>query len=146
MFRINRSLIEVYMPPGFGHTVLVVDDEPTVRTLVATILAAGGYDVLTSSNGPDALRMAAEKRIDLLLTDMMMPGMDGVELITRARAEAGASIGRFMVMSGYVSDLRHAPELAGVPLVSKPFTSRDLLDRIQGVLGYSDGPGRVREP
>jgi len=122
----------------------VVDDEAAVRSMVAKILAAGGYDVLTSANGADALRMAAEKSVDLLLTDLTMPGMNGVELITRARAEAGANVRRVMVMSGFFGVLRHAPELDGVPLVSKPFTARDLLDKIQDVLGDRGDAGQMR--
>lgn len=82
------------LPP----VVLVVDDDPSVRGVVAAIVAEGGYHVLTAAGGPQALQITTEAHVDLLLTDFMMPGMSGSELIRRVKSQG--TISRFLVMSG----------------------------------------------
>jgi two-component system cell cycle sensor histidine kinase/response regulator CckA len=120
--------------PADAATILVVDDEPAVRTLVASALKSEGYRVLDAESGPDALRIAASAagRIDVLLTDASMPGMSGVELATHlTRTRSGLKV---LVMSGYSAD---PVTVEGLPvaLLAKPFTPRDLKRKIGDVLG-----------
>ncbi len=108
-----------------NRLVLVVDDDPAVLSLVALFIREGGYDVLTAASGQDALGILAEQHVDLLITDLVMPEMDGAELVRRARRLGAVS--RFLVMSGY-ADMALEP---GTPLLRKPFTPEELLSRIE---------------
>jgi CheY-like chemotaxis protein len=115
------------------QTVLVVDDEEVIRYLLARMLSEDGYRVLTASDGFEALRILAETAapVDLLLTDLTMPGMTGEQL---ARCAAGLlAAPRFLFVSGFspaVSDRR----LPG-PLLPKPFARRDLLALVGQLVG-----------
>jgi DNA-binding response OmpR family regulator len=129
-----------------GHeTILVAEDELGVRRFVKDVLARNGYTVLEAGNGRDALDLAARHsgRIHLLITDLVMPEMGGVEL--------AAHVGQFdprpavLFMSGY-SDRPLAAEVRGA-LIEKPFTPTALLDRVREVLGResaaSPSPGSL---
>ena len=65
--------------------ILVVDDDNAVRDVVVQMLSANGFGVLTASDGSEALRILGQRSVDLLFTDIVMPGMDGVELARWAR-------------------------------------------------------------
>jgi len=70
-------------PCFLPRTVLVIDDDESYRVLVRTLLVRAGYQVLEASNGLDGLRLITQKRVDLLITDMIMPEHEGVETILR---------------------------------------------------------------
>jgi CheY-like chemotaxis protein len=74
------------MPQG---RVLVVDDEPDTRQLLGLLLRHWGLDVVTASNGAEALRLLSVHPVDVVLTDLCMPGMDGVELVRRLKTAPG---------------------------------------------------------
>ncbi|MCC6873010.1 MAG: response regulator, partial [Sandaracinaceae bacterium] len=117
-----------------GATVLVAEDEPPVRRVVQRILEGAGFEVLLAADGEQALATLRERRhVDLLLTDVVMPRMGGVELAAAARALLPDL--EVIFMSGYVAD---AFEGASVPattsLVAKPFTATQLLDAIDAAL------------
>ncbi|HET7544300.1 MAG TPA: ATP-binding protein [Polyangiaceae bacterium] len=123
--------------PGRGETVLVAEDDPSVRTLVKSVLERNGYRVLVAADGRAALELARlEKgRIDLLLSDVVMPGMNG-----RALRDELLQLYpqlRVLFMSGYTGDvLTGLGELEGdVSLVPKPFTPEILLGGIRKLLG-----------
>jgi len=67
------------------YTALVVDDDPLVLDVVARILADPGYSVVTARDGYEAIRILAERHIDLLITDVKMPGLDGTQLGVQAK-------------------------------------------------------------
>ena len=112
-------------------TVLVVDDESLLLTMSETILSDFGYKVLTANNGQKALQVLAQPgvRIDLIVTDLVMPGMGGRELIERIRQQ-GLDI-PIMCTSGYV-----LPEdkQTGAGYLQKPFTSTELLMKVKAAL------------
>ncbi|MEV6343107.1 response regulator [Actinoplanes sp. NPDC051851] len=83
-----------------NHTVLVVDDDPGVRDLIAFILGRTGYRVITAADGPTALDVFRESRPDLVLLDFVMPGLDGVSVCSRIREEAEAARIPVVMMSG----------------------------------------------
>jgi len=121
--------------PG-GETVLVVEDEDAMRSVACRILARNGYNVLTAASGPEALEVAERHvgRIDLLLTDVVMPGMAGKEVAERfSRARPGI---RVLYMSGYAEPVVTAPGTldASVTLVPKPFTEPVLLEKVRDML------------
>ncbi len=123
-------------PEPSRATVLVVEDETMVRNLVVRLLRRAGLQVLDAANGPQALSVAAQHRgrIDLLLTDMMMPDMTGTELATRLlKTRPNLPI---LIMSGHApeSDARDLDH--GVPraFLQKPFVAEQLLDAVWGLL------------
>ena len=113
--------------------ILVVDDESTIRALVRAILEAAGYDVVEAESGLQALAIMEEIRPNLLLTDIVMPGMGGLALA----AETHRRLSRVPVlfMSGFASDYQE--ELTGAVCLNKPFTPAQLLASIVGALGSS---------
>jgi two-component system cell cycle sensor histidine kinase/response regulator CckA len=118
------------------RTILVVDDDEWVRVLARDVLATEGYRVLEASDGQDAIRVASEHPgpIHLLLTDVVMPGMNGCELA----AGLGALLPglKVMFMSAYDRDFLVARGLTPTgPVITKPFTIEYLTRRIQMVLG-----------
>jgi CheY-like chemotaxis protein len=116
--------------------VLVADDEAALRTAASRVLRAGGYQVLEAANGEQALALASAwpGRVDVLLTDVVMPGMGGVDLVARISAIDPAI--RVVYMSGYPqSHLEAMGGLAGGhAFIDKPFGLDTLLAAVQGAL------------
>jgi PAS domain S-box-containing protein len=120
---------------GGDETILVTEDEDAVREMALRILGRNGYHVLVASSGDEALAMLrdTERHVDLLLTDVVMPGMSGKELSERA-AEARPGL-RTLFMSGYSEEFIGRRVLEpGVFLIEKPFTAETLLARVREVL------------
>ncbi|MEV4709329.1 PAS domain S-box protein [Actinoplanes sp. NPDC049316] len=117
---------------GHGATVLVVEDEAALREVTERILRRGGYTVLTATDGLDALRISRthEGTIDVLLTDVIMPGMLGKDL-AEAVTEVRPGI-RVLFMSGYAQPVltTHGTLAADVHLLEKPFTGTELLQAL----------------
>ena len=121
------------------RTILVVDDDPWVRVLARDMLAGEGFRVLEASDGPDAIRVASEHPgpIHLLLTDVVMPGMNGCELAAGLSALLPGI--KVMFMSAYDRDFLVARGLDPTgPVVTKPFTLAYLSRRVQMVLSRRD--------
>jgi len=122
--------------PGANETILLVEDEESVRKLAGGVLAAGGYRVLEADLPSRALELAARhgRRIDLLLTDVVMPEMSGRELAERLVARWPET--PVLYMSGYLDDtiLRHGLDGGGELLIQKPFTPAVLLARVRAAL------------
>jgi hypothetical protein len=117
------------------RTILVVDDDPWVRILARDMLADEGYRVLEASDGQEAVRVAAQHPgpIHLLLTDVVMPGMNGCELASGLSALLPGI--KVMFMSAYDRDFLVARGMIpGGPVVTKPFTVEYLSRRVRMVL------------
>lgn len=113
--------------------VLLVEDEPAVRGLFAMCLRKDGYFVVEASNGSEALSIVEQVgRVDLVVTDVVMPVMKGTELAQRLR-EKFPSL-RFIFVSGYVVHDELGPN---AELLQKPFLKGDLLKRVVAILGPS---------
>jgi PAS domain S-box-containing protein len=124
-------------PPARGHeTILLVEDDPAVRRLACTILRRAGYTVLDAENGGEALMMADQyaERIDLLLTDVVMPRMSGRELVEQISRSRDAL--KVIYMSGYTDDaiVHHGVIESGVPFLQKPITVDKMLNTVRNVL------------
>ncbi len=126
-------------PAAERATILLVDDEELVRTGTADMLSDVGYDVVEATSGADALRLLRDgTEPDLLVTDYLMPGMNGVELIEEARKlEPDLKV---MLITGY-STIAEGPG-ASVPRLAKPFRQADLAEFVADLL-TSDGPSTV---
>lgn len=124
------------------QTILVVDDEQTVREVVKRYLNAAGFHVLEAKNGPEALATLEENRPDLMVLDVMLPGIDGFAL-TRALRDAPSGEARAKARNTPIilltarreeSDRLRGFELGADDYVIKPFSPRELVLRIQAVL------------
>ncbi len=124
-------------PGPRGATILVVDDEPAIRRIALRVLQKAGYRALDAASGEAALTVAETTSIDVLLTDVIMPGMSGPQLAHRmAAVRPGVEV---LFMSGYAS------ESSGVSLdprhfLPKPFTPSDLLARVTALVEESGRP------
>jgi len=119
-----------------AETILLVEDADALRKLTYMLLEQHGYRVLTAANGAEALLMAQQKpeRINLLLTDVIMPGLNG-----RALAERLATIQpelKVLYMSGYTDDaiVNHGVLESGTFLLHKPFSEESLIRKVREVL------------
>jgi PAS domain S-box-containing protein len=119
---------------GSGERVLVVEDEPAVRRLTARILSGGGYEVIEAAEPYEALALCEDEDVDLLLTDLIMPGMSGKELADRLAASQPEL--RVLFMSGYTGDVitRQGMLSEDVLVLEKPFSSASLLRRVRASL------------
>jgi two-component system, sensor histidine kinase and response regulator len=114
------------------YTILIVDDVPTNVILVQAILKKEGYNLLTTDSGPKALRIADEKVPNLILLDIMMPGMDGYEVLQRLKNNPRTNEIPVIIMSA-LSDMQSIVkgyQLGAVEYVTKPFQREELLKRV----------------
>ncbi|OKI16773.1 response regulator transcription factor [Streptomyces sp. CB03911] len=124
---------------------LVVDDDPTVAEVVTGYLLRAGYRVDRAADGHEALARAATTRPDLVVLDLMLPGLDGLEVCRRLRAgEGGDRLPVVMLTAkGEESDRILGLELGADDYVTKPFSPRELVLRVQSVLRRSAAAGPV---
>lgn len=113
--------------------ILVVDDEPALRTMVRMILERAGYQVFLAENGEEALRLYQEHPADLVLLDVMMPVMDGVETCRRLRQISKVPV-IFLTVRWDEEDLVTGFDVGAVDYIAKPFRPRELTARIQAAL------------
>ncbi len=120
--------------PRGSETVLLCEDDESVRELSMNILSANGYRVISACSGMDALELAGKSGIDLLVTDVIMPGMNGRMLAERLK-ESIPSL-KILFISGYTDDVinHHGILEPGFELLMKPFTSADLLRNVRRVI------------
>ncbi|MBI2939527.1 MAG: response regulator [Chloroflexi bacterium] len=134
---------------GGSETILVVEDEDLVRSLVRQTLEAEGYTVLEAPDGEEALRQSEQYpgRIDLLIADVVMPRMSGREVVERLGPQRPET--RVLSMSGYTDDtvVRHGALAADIPFLQKPFSPAALLKKVREVLdsprAQIDAQGRI---
>ncbi len=127
------SVPEPAAAPGTAReTVLVVEDDESIRNLLARVLGQAGYEVLTAPDAHEALALGSETRFDLLLTDVVMPGMNGGDLVFRLRARQPTL--RALLMSGYATDSLAGRIPEAVEFLAKPFTPEELLARVREAL------------
>ena len=148
VFRVHLPLAETDSGPSAGNrgtglrpegaaneTILLVEDEETVRKFIYRTLVAQGYSVLESKDGPSALTLGEKcRRIDLLLTDVVMPNMNGAVLAERLKAlHPGMGI---LFMSGYTDNVFLPGGLLepGAKFLQKPFAQGDLLQKVKELL------------
>jgi len=134
-------------PQGRGETVLVVEDEATVRRLATELLASKGYRVIEADSAEEALTIfdRAANGVELVLSDIVLPGMDGVELVRRLRRSDPGLPALFM--SGYAAEALRERGVAGesAPVLEKPFTPSQLLVAVRSLINQrTRGSGEFR--
>ncbi|MGW4078870.1 MULTISPECIES: response regulator transcription factor [Streptomyces] len=125
--------------------VLVVDDDPTVAEVVAGYLGRAGFAVDRAADGPGALARAAARRPDLVVLDLMLPGMDGLE-VCRALRDKGPVPVIMLTARGDEEDRILGLEIGADDYVTKPFSPRELVLRVESVLRRGRTGPRVPGP
>jgi DNA-binding NtrC family response regulator len=116
-------------------TILLIDDDDQVRMLFQVALAGAGYRVLVAENGKRGLRLLERQEVDLMLVDILMADMDGLELLPRFRRMQPAC--KIIAMSGGAGEwdsLHTAKHLGANDTLKKPFGLQELLDAISSQL------------
>ncbi|WP_279537845.1 response regulator transcription factor [Amycolatopsis acidicola] len=122
---------------------LVVDDEPNMVELLAASLRFAGFEVTTAPDGPAAIAEARRSRPDLMVLDVMMPGLDGFDVVRRLRSEGMRAPVLFLSARDAPEDKVTGLTLGGDDYVTKPFSLDELVARIDAVLRRSGGAGAV---
>ena len=117
-----------------GGSILVVDDDPTVSDVVRRYLERAGYAVTLSADGHDALAAYERNRPDLVVLDLMLPGLDGLEVCRRLRSSASGVPIVMLTALGEEADRVLGLQLGADDYVTKPFSPRELVLRVQSVL------------
>jgi DNA-binding response OmpR family regulator len=125
-----------------GRTILVVDDEPDLLNAVRLYLEDEGYQVLTATNGEEALAKVRTRLPDLIVLDVMMPQMNGFEALGEIRHISNVPV-IMLTVKGEESDKVRGLGLGADDYVTKPFSQRELLSRIQAVLRRAETPAFV---
>jgi DNA-binding response OmpR family regulator len=118
--------------------VLVADDEPRITRLVSLVLQPDGFRVVTANSGEDALRKAEEIKPDVVLLDIVMPGIDGIEAMRRLR-ESGPVPVILLTAKGSTADKARGLNLGADDYVAKPFHPEELAARVRAVLRRASG-------
>jgi CheY-like chemotaxis protein len=121
------------------RTIMVVDDNPDIITIVKTILEGKGYHVLSASSGQELLNLLADRKPDLIILDIMMPEMDGLEVLGRLKAITETASIPVILLTAKVQyeDVLGGYKLGADYYITKPFTSTQLVNGINLLLGES---------
>lgn len=116
-------------------TVLVVDDEPTIVEIVGRYMERAGYETHTAADGPQALRMVERHHPDLVVLDLMLPGIDGIEVLRQLRERPGDEVAVILLTArGEESDRLVGLRRGADDYVVKPFSPAELVARVDAVL------------
>ena len=121
--------------------ILIVDDDPGVLSFIETYLGEQGFEVSTATNGEGLRRQMAEKPIDLVILDLILPGEDGIALATHIRRESDLPI-IMLTGRGDTIDRIIGLEVGADDYLTKPFDPRELLARINSVLRRTSTAGK----
>ena len=128
-------------------TVLVVDDEPTILDVVGRYMERAGYETHRAADGPEALRMVTHDRPDLVVLDLMLPGIDGIEVMEQLHRQPGPRIAVILLTArGEESDRVVGLERGADDYVVKPFSPTELVARVGAVLRRVSPPDEEAPP
>jgi len=122
--------------------ILVIDDEPKIVEICRDYLKAGGYEVVSAADGPNGLSAIRREKPDLIVLDLMLPGMDGLDLCRQLRRESNVPV---IMLTARVDE---ADKLVGLELgaddyITKPFSPRELVARVRTVLRRAGEGGNL---
>ncbi|MBI4729694.1 MAG: response regulator [Acidobacteria bacterium] len=123
-------------------TILVVENDPMSRELCRRVLATGGHDIVCARSAEEALRLVGRARPDLVLMDIRLPGMDGIEAARRLRTRRFSPPVAVLSAQAFSTDAQRAREAGCVDFLIKPLGARELLERVEGLLARHPGPPR----
>jgi len=116
--------------------ILIVEDDPNTVQLIEFLLEKNKFEVLVAYDGAEALRMAREEKPDLILMDVMMPKMDGIEAIERLQEDENTRDIPIVILSalGQEMDVMKGLQVGASGYIVKPFSPKELLDEIKSKL------------
>jgi DNA-binding response OmpR family regulator len=117
--------------------VLIVDDEPSIRDVLGEYLTAAGFQIALAADGPSALRLAERQPPDLVVLDIMLPGMDGLEVLARLRETSAVPI-ILLTARDAENDKLIGFEVGADDYVTKPFSPREVVKRVQAIMRRRD--------
>ena len=123
--------------------ILIVDDETAITNLVSAYLKPEGYEVYTAADGPSGLQAARAYKPDLIILDVMLPGMDGVEVLTRLRRDSDVYV-ILLTARSEETDKIVGLSVGADDYVTKPFSPRELVARIKAALRRMKNDGETR--
>jgi two-component system alkaline phosphatase synthesis response regulator PhoP len=120
-----------------ARRVLIADDEPNIVTSLEFLMRGCDYEVRVARDGEEALRLAEEFRPDVLLLDVMMPLYDGFEVCRRLRGNPATRGVRILMLTahGRGTEMERGLALGADAYITKPFSNRDLVAKVRGLLG-----------
>lgn len=122
------------MPDSYKHRILLAEDDEAMRAYLERALQNAGYDVASVDRGTAAIPLLEEQHFDLLLSDIVMPEMDGIELAQRCNTISPQT--KVMFITGFAAvTLKASREQPTAKVLSKPFHLRDLVLEVQRALG-----------
>jgi two-component system, OmpR family, alkaline phosphatase synthesis response regulator PhoP len=124
--------------------ILVIDDEPAILNVVTAYLRSEGYEYYTAADGPSGLKAARAYRPDLVVLDIMLPGMDGIELLTQLRRESQAYV-IMLTARAEETDKIIGLSIGADDYLTKPFSPRELMARIKAALRRMQNVGEQKE-
>ena len=124
-------------PTEARSVVLVADDDRDILDLLAFRLGRAGYEVVSASDGEEALRLAVERKPDLAVLDVMMPKLDGYEVTRRMRADESTKRIPVILLTARVQehDVARGFEVGADDYMKKPFSPAELRARVQAIIG-----------
>jgi two-component system OmpR family response regulator len=129
-------------PSGQKTRLLVVEDEPNLLEVLAGSLRYAGFDAVTAATGQEALTQARRNRPDAVVLDVMLPDMDGFEVLRRLRASAPVPVPvLFLTARDATEDKIRGLTIGGDDYITKPFSLDEVIARIHAVLRRHHGPG-----
>lgn len=125
--------------------ILVVDDEPKIRRLLSINLTSLGYRVICAVDGRSALEIFDDHKPDLVLLDVMMPGLDGYDVLSRIRQKSHCAV-IFLTAKDQIEDKIRAFDLGADDYLPKPFALEELFSRVRAVLRRLSAHSQVEDP
>ena len=124
--------------------ILIVDDSTSMRGMIRSALRAGSFEVIEAANGPEALTMLDRQEVDLIITDMNMPDMDGISLVKAIRHRPATKVTPVLVLTTESGvELKQADRAAGATgWIVKPFSPQQLVQVVDKVLPPDAGERR----
>ena len=119
-----------------AKTILIVDDEPSIVITIQFLMTQQGYDVLTAERGEDALDLISRYKPDLVLLDIMLPGIDGYEVceIIRLNPDYGKVRIVFLTAKGHETEIAEGLALGADAYITKPYSNVELLAKVKELL------------
>ena len=125
-------------PPGAVKRVLIAEDDDHMRDVLQDLLSGAGYSVIAAEDGLEALDWLSRLSVDLLIVDILMPGLAGHQLIKRLRQTTQWAKVPILVLSGY-ADLTRYRDLPVDGVQLKPFRVADFLTKVEQLIGPASG-------
>ena len=117
-----------------AEKILVADDEEEIRNLLDHFLKGQGYEVILASDGNEALKLASEKNPQVIILDIKMPGLDGLEVCKRLKEKEQTKLIPVIVITGFEDNKMEALNIGADDFVNKPFDMAEISSRVKSAL------------